>query len=130
ECGGRWGRGRGLGRTSRARTPRPGAGIAASITARAWQVGRPGTIGGVDPPAGEAGELRPGGRRPSGRLSACLALGGNRLLGRLDLGLVTEVVIAQGLELVVEFVDQRPCRRDVQVDDLVLPDLVEMLDQG
>src|SRR5690606_9802027 len=57
KCGGRWGRGRWLGRTSRARTPRPGAGIPVSITARAWQVGRPRMMGGVGPPAGQAGAI-------------------------------------------------------------------------
>src|SRR5471032_251300 len=59
-----------------------------------------------------------------------LALVGDGRLSRGDGVGVTQVVVADRLQVLVQFVDQRLAVRDVEADDVVVADAVEHLNQG
>src|SRR5690606_8561610 len=48
---------------------------------------------------------------------------------RLNLGGVAQIVVTDGAQLLVQFVDQRLAGRNVQVHDIVVRDVVQVLDQ-
>ena len=59
-----------------------------------------------------------------------LALGGDGGGGGGDGFLVAQVVVLDGLEVVVEFVDEGDAGGNVEADDLFVGDVVEVLDEG
>lgn len=54
---------------------------------------------------------------------------GDRLHRRPDRRLIGQVVVPDGLEIIIQLVDQRLGGGDVELDDLLLGDVVQVLDQ-
>ena len=59
-----------------------------------------------------------------------LALGSYGGDGLRDLFLIAKVVVADRLHVVIEFIDERLSRRNIETGDVFIADAVEMLDQG
>ena len=49
--------------------------------------------------------------------------------GRLDLGGIAQIIVADRAQVIIQFVDQRLARGNVQVDDVVVRHIVQVLDQ-
>ena len=63
-------------------------------------------------------------------ISLCLGLVGHSFLARLELLLVEQVVVLEGLHVLVELEDERACRRDVVANDLLFVHSCEVLDDA